>query len=296
MEHVKCNLCGKDDTKLLFTLYGLNVVKCKGCSLEYVNPRLSDEELQKIYNENYYDNPDFYSEEDGKHYGYDHYFQDKDNIQLNFVKRISRIGKLMPGKGKFLDVGCAAGFVLDLARKDGWEVYGVDLSAEAIEYGKNELGLNVQQKILSEAGFEDEFFDVVTILDVIEHLPDPRNEIKEMAKVLKKDGLLVVTTPNVGSLVPKIIGKHWLEYKRVREHIYFFSNKTLRKMLEGEGFKVVRTETTGRVFELHKLLEMATLQSRLFKLPYNLVKNNFIGRIRIPFNPLYKTTMYAVKR
>jgi len=294
MEHVKCNLCGKDETTLRFTLYGLNVVRCT-CGLEYVNPRMSDEELQKIYNENYYDNPDFYSEEDGKHYGYDHYFQDKENIQLNFNGRIKRIGKLKPEKGKLLDVGCAAGFVLDLARKDGWEVYGVDLSKEAIAYAKSELKLNVQQKTLAEAGYADEYFDVVTILDVIEHLPDPRKEINAMGRVLKKGGLIVITTPNVGSLVPKLIGKHWLEYKRVREHIYFFSNKTLRKMLEEEGFTVVRVESTGRIFELRKLLEMATLQSRIFSLFHKMVKNNVLGRIKIPFNPFYKTTMYAVK-
>jgi len=294
MEQVKCNLCSEDNTKHLWTIDGLSVVKCNNCKLIYVNPRLTEKELVKIYNEHYYTNPDFYSDEELKHFGYDDYFSDKDNIQLNFSGRLKQIEKLHP-KGKLLDIGCAAGFFIDLARNQGWDVKGIDLSKEAIEFGKKKLKLDVKETILRKAGFKDGSFDVVTQFDVIEHLPDPKSEIKEMGRVLKKGGLLVLTTPNIGSLAAKILGKNWLELKRVREHIYFFSNKTLSKMLSDCGFNVVRIETTGRIFRLKNLLEMAVLQTKLVKPLLWLVKKTPLARLKVHINPMYKTTIYAVK-
>ncbi|MFQ5620442.1 MAG: class I SAM-dependent methyltransferase [Candidatus Nanoarchaeia archaeon] len=295
MDYVNCNLCGKNETKKLFTLYGLDVVTCKNCKLQYVNPRMSDEELVKIYNEDYYSNSGYF-ESALDHYGYDRYFEDKENIQLNFMHRLKQINKLRPGKGEILDIGCATGFFLDLARKHGWNARGLDLSKEAVEHARDKLKLDVKECTLADAKFKADTFDAVALYDVIEHLPDPKAEVENIVRILKKDGVFAVTTPNAGALLPRIIGKNWVEYKRVREHIYFFTNKTLKRMLEDCGLKVVRTETTGRIFELEGLFKNAMVQHKAFGIFYKIVKRLPFRRMKIPFNPRYKTTMYAIKK
>ena len=105
---------------------------------------------------------------------------------LKYLKKINK-------KGRILDVGCATGFLLDQARKQGWEVYGVELSAWAVDYAKNKLQLpNITQGSLKDANYPDNFFDVVVLKDVIEHLTDPKETLEQIRHVLKPAGIIVL--------------------------------------------------------------------------------------------------------
>ena len=160
-EFVKCNLCNKDDTRLVFKLCGYNIVKCKNCGLVYVNPRLKEKALHKIYNKDYYQNKEFKNSKTQKLFGYNLYIQDKEDIINTFKRRLRIIEKYKKGK-KLLDVGCATGFFLDMAGSKGWKVYGTDVSKFACDYARKELPVkNIFHGNLKDAKFKDEMFDVV---------------------------------------------------------------------------------------------------------------------------------------
>ena len=293
MEKVNCNLCGSKETRHLFTIQSLNLVKCKKCNLVYVNPRYTETELKSIYEENYFENPRFY--EDGLgHYGYDQYFLDKENIQMNFEHRLNTIMKLTKS-GRLLDIGCAAGFFLDLARKRGWKVSGIELSPDAIKFSKEKLKLSVKKGDIDKTKLSRSLYEAVTLFDVIEHLPNPYKALRKINASLKPGGIIVITTPDVGSIAARILGKNWLEFKRIREHIYFFSRETISKMLEKSGFEVVKIETTGRYFTLKSAFEFMSLQNKRFKPVSSAMKHLGLGGIKLHINPMYKMTAYARK-
>lgn len=293
MEYVTCNLCESNSSIKLFKISSFEIVKCKNCNLIYVNPRLNQKELKKIYAGNYFTNPHFY--EDGLgHYGYDKYFFDKDNIQENFTGRSENISNFVK-TGNLLDIGCAAGFFLDLARSRGWKTEGIEFSKEAVEFAKNKLKLNVKRSDISKIQLRKNYYNLITMFDVIEHISDPKAVLKKINKALKLGGLLVITTPDVGSVLARFMGKNWPEFKRVREHIYFFSEDTLTNMLNKVGFKVIKKETTGRNFNLLSALEYVNAYNKTFKSFEAAIKFMKLDKIKIHINPGYKMTVYASK-
>lgn len=294
MEFVDCNLCGSNSTKPLMQINGFKIVKCKNCSLVYVNPRLKPVSLHKVYNKNYYRNPAFNGAKSSL-CGYMEYLQEKDFIVATFKKRLEQIENYFRN-GRLLDVGCAYGFFLELAKKNGWQVQGLEISEAAYRYAKNSLKLPVLNKTLEDAKFKNESFDAVTLFDVIEHLPNPKATIKEARRILKPNGLIVITTPNIGSAAAKILGRNWEEVKRVREHIYFFSKPTLKRLLELNNFKVLRTESAGRYFSVESAIKRGKIYNKkIFGFIEKLSKVLNLNNKRIYVDPHYKITMYARK-
>jgi len=108
-------------------------------------------------------------------------------------------------KGRLLDAGCGPGFVVkNISAFEGWEVYGCEISPAAVNYAKEKLGLeNVVSGNISDAGFEEESFDIITMWDVIEHIPDPGPFLSGLNRLLKKNGILFVHTPNIKIQLPK---------------------------------------------------------------------------------------------
>lgn len=294
MEFVNCNLCGSNSTRRFMHINGFNIVKCKNCSLVYVNPRLKEGKLHGIYNKTYYENPAFKDNQLAL-YGYEKYLEDKEDIKATFSRRLSTINKLSK-KGNLLDIGCAYGFFLEMARANGWKVKGLELSIEAYRFAKNKLKLPVLNITLEKAKFKSNSFDVVTMFDVIEHLPDPKAAIREIRRILKPNGLVVITTPDIGSFAAKILGKNWEEVKRVREHIYFFSKATLAKLLISLNFEVLKTESAGRYFSVKSAIKRGKLHhEKIFALIEKFSNLLNLNDKRIYIDPRYKITMYARK-
>ena len=294
-EYVSCNLCNSDSAKSVMKINGFNIVKCRKCGLIYVNPRLKFERLEQIYNNwAYFQNISF---KDPKYtfYGYENYLEDKDDIIKTFARRLKVIEKYKK-KGKLLDVGCGPGFFLELASGQGWQAQGVEISKKASDYARTNQKAPVFNGTIEGFKCKDGSFDVITIFDVIEHLPDPKKALLRINKLLKSNGLIVVTTPNIGSLCAKILGARWEEVQRVREHIYYFSGKTLKDMLELTGFEVLKTESAGRVFSVKSAIGRLNMYNQF--LSRNLGKAaDFLNlnNSKIYIDPRYKITVYARK-
>lgn len=296
MEQVRCNLCGADDTRLIAVIDQLRIVRCNRCGLTYVNPRLAQGELQEIYTESYYDH-------DGivnglEFFGYEDYVADEENIKLTFADRLRTIEKLT-ARGRLLDIGCATGFFLALARDNGWQVVGTEVSTFSAGYARERLGLDVRLGTLKSLGFEAGSFDTVTMWDVLEHVTDPMAELGEIARILRTGGVLSIITPDAGSLVARILGDRWEEYRRVREHVYFFSRRTLSRMLNEVGFEILKVESAGKFFYLGPALERLkyyTWDGAITLAASKLVYRLGLGRLRVRVNPFTKMTVYARKR
>jgi 2-polyprenyl-3-methyl-5-hydroxy-6-metoxy-1,4-benzoquinol methylase len=230
---VRCNLCGSDRTKKLYYIdrfkTRFSVVKCKRCGLVYMNPQLSEKEISNLYNEEYYQGTADYSYQDERKHA--------KAAKIIHDKRLQVIEKYVK-KGRMLDIGCSFGIFLDAARQRGWDAYGVELSKHATGYAKKSLRLNVFNGTLERARFRSNFFDVILMAELIEHLPDPAKTLQECNRILKKGGLLVVQTSNEESLYAKLLGKNWDWF--LPGHLYYFSVRTLRNMLQKTGFKVKR--------------------------------------------------------
>ncbi len=142
-----------------------------------------------------------------------------------------------------LDVGCGVGFFLREAKNRGWQVYGTEYSGEGIKRCE-EKGIEVRQGKLDANQFGDISFDVITSFEVIEHINNPVEEMKEISKLLRPGGLFYVTTPNFNSISRNLLKQQWniIGYP---EHLSYYTRKTLKKLLQSSGFRHKKILTTG---------------------------------------------------
>ena len=249
---VKCNLCGSSRYSVLYKTYSgdaaaeerdyritdhrvgvpLRIVKCGRCGLIYANPRPAVRSLISAYNRMV--DEAYVEEEAGR----------RASARL-ILKMLGKYKK----RGRLLDVGCATGFLLDEARKAGWEIHGVELSDWAAGYAKDILKVNtVFHGILKNARYPDGYFDAVVMQDSIEHLTDPRGTLLEVRRVLKPSGIICVNTPDIDSFISRVLKARWWGVKQ--SHLYYFNRRTLHAMLWAAGYAPLMTKSHVRVFTL----------------------------------------------
>jgi 2-polyprenyl-3-methyl-5-hydroxy-6-metoxy-1,4-benzoquinol methylase len=243
-EHVRCNLCQHDSPRLFLATPVDTLVRCRRCGLVYVDPRPVAEEAD--YEE------EFFLHEYKDVYGVD-YIADRDNITRLARGRLDAIERYRQG-GKLLDVGCAAGFLLDEARRRGWKPRGVEISRFASEYARWALNLDVFTGSLDAAELPEQEFDVVVLYFVLEHLRDPLALLQEICRILKPGGLLSVAVPNIAGLYFRLNKEAWIAERVCHQsHFYEFSPRTLRRILARAGMRVVALTSEGRYTRGHVL-------------------------------------------
>ncbi|MDD4979779.1 MAG: class I SAM-dependent methyltransferase [Candidatus Omnitrophica bacterium] len=236
---VPCPLCGKDEYKEIYKERGvLGVVECARCKLIYVNPRLKNpEEVYWGDAEKYFKEARLIFEGKATHHR-----------DINYLEDLRLIHRYKPA-GNFLDVGTNVGFFLNNAKKwKGWNLYGVEPSPSLSELAREYFALNIKTAFLEDAGFERNFFDVVTMTDVFEHIANPAKILNEIRRILKPDGVLFIKVPNglfnlFKFRMAKLIGKlRNYDIFDSYEHVIHYSNKTLKEMLDKYGFQVVKVK------------------------------------------------------
>lgn len=241
-EPTDCYLCGADDTRELFRKQGLRFVRCRRCGLAYMNPRPNREALEKLYayeseaNDAWVDVLTSDAEEE---------FQTRDFGQLLDVVERHRPTGAAPGR--LLDIGCSIGRLPHLAHGRGFEVLGLELGGRAAQMARERYGLEVIEQTLEGAAFESGSFEVVTLIETLEHLPEPRTMVREIHRLLAPGGLFLVGVPNGSSLGVMVLRGQARTFNR--NHLIFFDEGTLGRFLEDEGFEVIETSTTVSVLD-----------------------------------------------
>ena len=176
MERVRCNLCGADDPSLLHRKYDLDISRCRGCGLVYAGPRrLTPEESRARYS------ADFFEKEYLPALGVQGHRFDLEAFDLRYRDLLARLDPLRQ-LGTLLEVGCGAGFFLKAAERAGWKATGLEVMEAGARFARETLGLDVRLGTLEDAGLPAGSYDAVVLLDVIEHLHDPRATLARAQK------------------------------------------------------------------------------------------------------------------
>lgn len=163
-----------------------------------------------------------------------------------FIQMFKYANKYKPN-GKLLDIGCGSGFFINLARKKGYDTYGVELNKDAVNYGKNELNLNIVNLDLESANFPSNYFDVVTCSQLLEHIAKPNELLLEINRILKKDGILMLEVPNFNGLLVKLWKDKWSGFQP-QWHIWQFKPKSLRKLLNKNQFEAIHIVCNQNIY------------------------------------------------
>lgn len=164
------------------------------------------------------------------------------NLKINptFKKIVNEI-KYLGFKGKVLDIGCAKGFFLAECQKNNFEVYGVDISSYIVNHAKKFLKTNKIYKIdltSEKLAFKNNYFDIVTMLDSLEHIENPQNALREAYRILKKGGLLHIRLPG--------FDRGLLE----QSHVNFYNTKSLTTLLEKHNFQILKLGEEGGFLQI----------------------------------------------
>jgi 2-polyprenyl-3-methyl-5-hydroxy-6-metoxy-1,4-benzoquinol methylase len=253
LEEPTCPICMIDTEHIVKHDFGdYRVVKCARCGLIFLSPRLTEKAILNLYS-----NQDYYvSEIAGQ--GYDEYLDVRHNWLNTFNKRLTQIARYQDA-GKVLDIGCGPGFFLEAAQTKGYDVFGIDPSEYIVKVAREKFGEKIRQGVIESADYPQESFDLVTAFDTFEHVYHPLEWLEASQRILKKGGLLAITTPNPESMLSKISGRKWVSYK-LPEHVYYWAPATIRQILKN-GWEILEINRAGQFASLGFLLR------RLFRLP-----------------------------
>jgi len=250
---VLCNLCNSDNCIELYPKGKAQIhriVKCNVCDLIYANPQTDNlSGVEQIHSKS--TNKLDYQEQLKDYTPEKNQYLKKQFLQINNYNKIIDFVENME-KGIFLEVGSYAGTFLNEVRKRGWNVLGIEPLEIPALYAENTLGIKVIREYFETADIQNNSIDVISSCHVIEHVSDPTSFIKKAHIVLKKGGKLILETPTYDSFVFRVLG-HRERSIRCEGHLYFFTKKTLTRLVEENGFKVLKHEKVGRTLTLDRL-------------------------------------------
>lgn len=233
---MKCHCCG-DATEHLYTVRGFSIGRCVSCGHGQVLDPPSDPTA--IYGEGYF--------EGGMDDGYAAYGATEPVLRREFRRTLARLRKFVPD-GRLVEIGCAYGVFLDLARTH-FEVTGVEVSESAASRAR-ERGLRVHASIDALEGT----FDAAVMLDVIEHLGDPGAILSTLRSRVKSG--LVITTGDFSSVLARAMRSKW-RLMTPPQHLHFFTKRSLAKLLERTGW---------RALEMTRPMKLVPLKLAIYQL------------------------------
>ena len=270
--HKQCIICTSNEIDPLYKVNGFNIYSCRKCSFQFEVEILSSDELDKYY------------EIDAEQMD-DLTYIDKGNVEnLNYYyKRLSKLINEKLSVGKILDVGCNGGYFLDCM--EGWERHGVELVNSQATKAKEKYGDNIFNGAFEDYKFSDQYFDVITLQDVLDHMPDPIECLERCKHLLRPDGLIVVKVHNISCLFSKLSGsKFYAICPPV--HLGYYNKKSLSVALHKVGLKF------DRYMFLPHLMYLKTIPYRLSRQNkdsiwyslYQMLNNNRLGTMVIRKN------------
>lgn len=271
LQFTKCPICSiEGNIKILYkNLIGnKSILECPKCSIQYLYPYPTESELNEIYSEGYaawgIGNEDTFSE----------------MKKAKFRKLLKYTAKYC-NKGNLLDFGCGPGYLMEEAKKIGFNVYGAEFGEYAANISKNKFGEDrIFAGNIENCKFQDNFFDIVIMSDLLEHIVNPVSSLKKVNAILKNTvnsnggGYCMITTPNTNSFTCKIMGSKWAHYNL--EHIHYFNINSIKKVAKITGFeileikpyfKILTIKYMNYIFKYNKRKFLSFIFSILEKIP-----------------------------
>ena len=244
---------GKDHIMITDSDYGKiwDLSRCDNCTHIFANPCPSPEFIQSLYGET--EDPLYQEEARGR--------------SKNFKRILKRLDKIHPERGILIDVGAATGILMDISRKRGWNVEGIEPSSWAVGVAREKYDLEILEGVFETAPLQEEKYTVVSMVDFLEHIPHPYDAISMAQKLLLPGGTLCLVTPDIHSLAARIMGQKWWHYRP--GHLGYFSKKSLQFLMQRAGFRIIKMRKYSWTFSLHYLLSRKPgpsffLKNRLF--------------------------------
>ena len=192
------------------------------------DPQPSLENLGK-----YYESVDYISHTDSKRSLFEKCYHFIKSIALK--NKLNLVNSLQPAKGSILDIGAGTGDFLSVVKENGWNTIGVEPSEKAKAIAKNKGVAFVDQT----SELENNSFDIITMWHVLEHVPNLDNQLKELKRLLKPNGNLIIAVPNFKSFDAKHYGNFWAAYD-VPIHFWHFSKTAIKRLFAKEDMELVQ--------------------------------------------------------
>jgi 2-polyprenyl-3-methyl-5-hydroxy-6-metoxy-1,4-benzoquinol methylase len=223
------------------SLQGL--VKCDACGFVSANMTLTDGEVAELYDRGYFHGDEYLD-----------YVAEEESLRLNFRSRLRSLRHVVPDllERDVFEIGCAYGFFLDEARHFTKSVAGIDISQDAIAYGRDRFGLDIRQGDYLNRQL-DKKYGVIAMWDTVEHLQRPDLFIAKAKDDLQPGGILALTTGDIGSMNARLRGQKW-RMIHPPTHLHYFSAGTIRMLLDRHGFDVVHLSHPGISRKLRSIL------------------------------------------
>ena len=236
IEECPCPICDSEEFNLIDKERGLSISQCSSCGHLYTNPRAKNSE------ENYFgDASHFFNEAKLIFSGKKSHHRDK-----NYEYELRKIKKYK-ASGKLLDIGTNMGFFLRKASDYGYNVEGVEPSPSLSEIARKQFGLKIHTAFVEQADLQPNDYDLITLIDVLEHVKDPKGILRKCFDLLKQDGILVIKVPN-GNYVhlkmrlAKLLKKReGLDIWDCFEHVSHYKPNTFKRLVTNEGFEIIET-------------------------------------------------------
>jgi SAM-dependent methyltransferase len=251
-----CPACAHPTShRLLYAKNNCDILQCAACGLGRAE--------HKSFDPNAYYTEDYFS--GGHPDGYADYRSAEAVLRREFAHTVSFIRQLR-ATGRLLDIGCAYGFFLEEA-KPYYEVAGIEIAEEAAAACRAR-GLEVIAGVADQANLAAiGMLDVIVLLDVIEHLPDPRATLALCARHLNPGGIIVLTTGDFASLTARAAGAHW-RLMTPPQHLWYFTPASLRRLAPSLGLALERCDHPWKlvplsliVFQLRRMLGLPRARS-----------------------------------
>ncbi len=275
-----CALCGyKGQMPALYPTQ--EIMRCPRCALVFWAGN-GHGDVSGLYTADY-----FAGEE------YRDYLGDKKLIQRDFARRIAALRKLKPS-GRLLEIGCAYGFFLELAREH-WDARGIDVAADCVAHARETLGVDAEVADFLALPDEPGRYDVICLWDTLEHLPDPVAVIERAGRWLKPGGVLVMTTNDIDSRVARMRGQKWRQI-HPPTHLFYFSGETLGRAVEKAGLETVDVSYVGYT-RGYKSMAYGVFALRNPRLAWVYKLMTAGGRVDFPVHlNLYDIMMYTARK
>lgn len=279
-----CPVCDGANLKRIWVVNGYAIAKCSTCSLIFVQNQVTTEELSAHY------------AKDANEAYTDHVYEEANAECLNYyyLKLGNLIRSRFPQPGKLLDIGCSRGWFLDVM--SGWECHGNEIVAPDALAARKHHGDRIVTGTFEDYPIRENYFDVITMQDVFDHMRDPMQALEKCHRMLRPGGLIVIKVHNISCLYAKLTGQNF--YAVIPpSHLFYYDASTLDRVLSKSGFQVVGSKFIGHLLKISTIffrLSRDNVNSLAYRI-YRILSGTALGEFKVHKNLHDLITVLAEK-